>query len=167
MSAAPMKGAAARTAIFCRCGGWPILSDGPVRRLPPADGRRGFFFAADDNCTGSASYPELTVPATVDGMEVPRLGYQQYGIRPELVERVKRKMKHPAAKERMKALLEGVTKHDLQDRAKVRRLVRQAAAILNEPLTSELEERIVAFVIAQRIDPNNTLHLLRLWSMFR
>ena len=100
-------------------------------------------------------------------MEVPRLGYQQYGIRPELVERVKRKMKHPAAKERMKALLEGVTKHDLQDRAKVRRLVRQAAAILNEPLTSELEERIVAFVIAQRIDPNNTLHLLRLWSMFR
>lgn len=100
-------------------------------------------------------------------MEVPRVGYQQYGIRPELVERVKRKMKNPAAKERMKALLEGVTKQDLQDRAKVRRLVRRAAAILNEPLTPDLEERIVAFVIAQRIDPNNTLHLLRLWSMFR
>jgi len=45
--------------------------------------------------------------------------------------------------------------------------VRSAAAILNEPLTSDLEERIIAFVIAQRIDPNNTLHLLRLWSMFR
>jgi predicted secreted Zn-dependent protease len=98
---------------------------------------------------------------------VPRVGYQQYGIRPELVERVKRKLKNPAVKERMKALLDGVTKHDLQDRAKVRRLVRRAAAILNEPLTSDLEERIVAFVIAQRIDPNNTLHLLRLWSMFR
>ena len=95
------------------------------------------------------------------------MGYQQYGIRPELVERVKRKLKNPAVKERMKALLDGVTKHDLQDRAKVRRLVRRAAAILNEPLTSDLEERIVAFVIAQRIDPNNTLHLLRLWSMFR
>ena len=100
-------------------------------------------------------------------MEVPRVGYQQYGIRPELVERVKRKMKNPATKERMKALLNGVTKYDLQDRAKVRRLVRSAAASLNEPLTSDLEERIVAFVIAQRIDPNNTLHLLRLWSMFR
>jgi len=95
------------------------------------------------------------------------VGYQQYGIRPELVERVKRKLKNPAVKERMKRLLDGVTKHDLQDRAKVRRLVRQAAAILNEPLASDLEERIVAFVIAQRIDPNNTLHLLRLWSMFR
>ncbi|CAG5078409.1 MAG: serine/threonine protein kinase [Thermobacillus sp.] len=95
------------------------------------------------------------------------MGYQQYGIRPELVERVKRKMKNPATKERMKALLNGVTKYDLQDRAKVRRLVRSAAAILNEPLTSDLEERIIAFVIAQRIDPNNTLHLLRLWSMFR
>ena len=71
------------------------------------------------------------------------------------------------AKERIKALLNGVTKYDLQDRAKVRRLVRSAAAILNEPLTSDLEERIIAFVIAQRIDPNNTLHLLRLWSMFR
>jgi hypothetical protein len=100
-------------------------------------------------------------------MEVPRVGYQQYGIRPELVERVKRKMKNPATKERMKALLNGVTKYDLQDRAKVRRLVRSAAASLNEPLTSDLEERIIAFVIAQRIDPNNTLHLLRLWSMFR
>jgi hypothetical protein len=100
-------------------------------------------------------------------MEVPRVGYQQYGIRPELVERVKRKLKNSATKERMKALLDGVTKHDLQDRAKVRRLVRSAAAILNEPLTSDLEERIIAFVIAQRIDPNNTLHLLRLWSMFR
>jgi len=95
------------------------------------------------------------------------VGYQQYGIRPELVERVKRKMKNPATKERMKALLNGVTKYDLQDRAKVRRLVRSAAASLNEPLTSDLEERIIAFVIAQRIDPNNTLHLLRLWSMFR
>jgi len=95
------------------------------------------------------------------------VGYQQYGIRPELVERVKRKLKNSATKERMKALLDGVTKHDLQDRAKVRRLVRSAAAILNEPLTSDLEERIIAFVIAQRIDPNNTLHLLRLWSMFR
>ena len=95
------------------------------------------------------------------------MGYQQYGIRPELVERVKRKMKNPATKERMKALLNGVTKYDLQDRAKVRRLVRSAAAILNEPLSSDLEERIIAFVIAQRIDPNNTLHLLRLWSMFR
>lgn len=95
------------------------------------------------------------------------MGYQQYGIRPELVERVKRKMKNPATKERMKALLNGVTKYDLQDRAKVRRLVRSAAASLNEPLTSDLEERIIAFVIAQRIDPNNTLHLLRLWSMFR
>ncbi|REJ21481.1 MAG: serine/threonine protein kinase, partial [Paenibacillaceae bacterium] len=67
------------------------------------------------------------------------MGYQQYGIRPELVERVKRKMKNPATKERMKALLNGVTKYDLQDRAKVRRLVRSAAAILNEPLTSDLE----------------------------
>lgn len=95
------------------------------------------------------------------------MSYQQYGIRPEWVARVKQKMKNPAAKERIKALLHGVTKYDLQDRVKVRRLVRSAAAILNEPLSPAMENQVVAFVIAQRIDPNNTLHLLRLWSMFR
>jgi hypothetical protein len=29
------------------------------------------------------------------------------------------------------------------------------------------EEQIVAFVLAQKIDPNNTFHLLKLWGMFR
>lgn len=95
------------------------------------------------------------------------MSYQQYGIRPEMVGRVKQKMKNPAVKERIKALLHGVTKYDLQDRAKVRRFVKQSAAILNEPLTAAQEEQMVAFVLAQKIDPNNTFHLLKLWGMFR
>lgn len=76
-------------------------------------------------------------------------------------------MKNPAAKERIKQLVEGVTKRDLQDRAKVRRLVGRAANILNENLSERETEAIVAFVIAQKIDPNNTFHLIRLWGMFR
>jgi hypothetical protein len=95
------------------------------------------------------------------------VSYQKYGIRPELVGRVKMKMKNPAAKDRIKAMLNGVTKSDLQDRQKVRRLVKSAASILNEPLSDAQEEQLVQFVIGQKIDPNNTLHLIRLWGMFR
>jgi RAB protein geranylgeranyltransferase component A len=95
------------------------------------------------------------------------MSYHKYGISDDLVYRVKKKMKNPATKERMKRLLEGVTKYDLQNRATVRRLLDQASAILHEPLTGQQKENIVSFVIAQKIDPQNTLHLLRLWSMFR
>lgn len=76
-------------------------------------------------------------------------------------------MKNPAIKERIKAQLEGVTKYDLQDRVKVRRWVKSFARIMNEPLTDALEEQLVSFVISQKIDPNNPLHLIKLWSMFR
>jgi len=94
-------------------------------------------------------------------------GWQKYGIKPELVERVKLKFKNPVVKDRIMRLIDGVTKYDLQDRAKVKRLVAQSARILNETLTAVEEEQIVSFVLAQKIDPKNTLHLIRLWSMFR
>jgi uncharacterized protein YpuA (DUF1002 family) len=93
--------------------------------------------------------------------------WQKFGIQPQLVERIKLKMKNPVTKDRIKGLMEGVTKYDLQDRAKVRQLVKAATRILNEPLTDIQEEQIVAFVLAQKIDPQNTLHLIKLWAMFR
>ncbi|MFP4974526.1 stage VI sporulation protein F [Paenibacillus sp. CN-4] len=95
------------------------------------------------------------------------MNYVQYGISPQFVERVKVKMKNPATKERIKAMINGVSKQDLQNTATVRRLVRGAAGVLNEKLTPAQEEQIVRFVIAQRIDPSNTFHLIRLWGMFR
>ncbi|MNO39281.1 hypothetical protein D3C76_294050 [compost metagenome] len=76
-------------------------------------------------------------------------------------------MKNPAVKERIKKLVDGLTKSDLQDRSKVRRLVKSAASILNEKLSGVQEEQMVQFVIAQKIDPRNTLHLIKLWGMFR
>ncbi|MGG1633669.1 serine/threonine protein kinase [Paenibacillus sp. FSL A5-0031] len=95
------------------------------------------------------------------------MSYQNYGIKPQLVERVKYKMKNPAVKERIRDLLGNVTKYDLQDRPKVRRLVKAASVILQEQLTDTQEDQIVAFIMAQKIDPNNTFHLLKLWGMFR
>lgn len=95
------------------------------------------------------------------------MGYAQYGISPQLVDRIKTKMKNPSTKERVKNLINGVNKQHLQDPGTVRRLVRNACGILGERLTPGQEDAIVRFVIDQRIDPNNTFHLLRLWGMFR
>lgn len=95
------------------------------------------------------------------------MGYQQYGISPQLVERIKLKMKNTVIKDRIKNMINGISKQELQDPAIVRRLVRNASGVLNEKLTSTQEDQIVKFIIAQKIDPNNTFHLIRLWGMFR
>ncbi|WP_040948607.1 stage VI sporulation protein F [Gorillibacterium massiliense] len=95
------------------------------------------------------------------------MSYQNFGISPELVERIKWKMKNPVLKERVKNQLNGVTKADLQNRAKVSWLLNQIAVILGEKLTDREKENAIQFVLAQKIDPNNTFHLIRLWSMFR
>ncbi len=95
------------------------------------------------------------------------MGYQQFGISPQLVDRIKLKMKNPAIKDRIKNMINGISKQELQDTAVVRRLVRNASGVLGEKLTSTQEDQIVKFVIAQKIDPNNTFHLIRLWGMFR
>lgn len=95
------------------------------------------------------------------------MGYQQYGISPQLVERIKLKMKNPAVKERVKNMINGISKQELQDKAVVRKLVHNASGVMGEKLSSAQEEQIVKFVIAQKIDPNNTFHLIRLWGMFR
>ncbi|ASA21061.1 stage VI sporulation protein F [Paenibacillus donghaensis] len=95
------------------------------------------------------------------------MSYQQFGISPQLVERIKLKMKNKAVKERIKNMINGISKQELQDAAVVRRLVRNASGVLSERLTSAQEDQIVKFIIAQKVDPSNTFHLIRLWSMFR
>lgn len=95
------------------------------------------------------------------------MSYQKYGFDPAFVERVKLKMKNPDTKERIKMILQGVTKADLQDRIKVRRFVAMLSKVLGERPTDQMTEHMVNFVIAQKIDPNNTFHLIKLWGMFR
>lgn len=93
--------------------------------------------------------------------------YQQYGITKAQVERVKKKMKNAAVKEKVKNLLADLTKADLQSRSKVRQLVKILSKLLKEPVSPKEEEQIINFVIDQKIDPKNTFHLIRIWSMFR
>ncbi|NOV03244.1 stage VI sporulation protein F [Paenibacillus planticolens] len=95
------------------------------------------------------------------------MSYQQYGIEPALIERVKFKLKNPEVKERITMLLQGVTKADLQNRTKVTRLIGLAAGILGEKLTGSQANQVLEFVLSQKIDPSNAFHLIRLWAMFR
>ncbi|TVY08757.1 stage VI sporulation protein F [Paenibacillus cremeus] len=95
------------------------------------------------------------------------MSYTKYGFDPAQVERIKLKMKNPETKERVKMILQGVTKYDLQDRVKVRRFVGMLTKVLGEKVTEQQTEQLVNFVIAQKIDPNNTFHLIKLWGMFR
>jgi len=95
------------------------------------------------------------------------VAYQNYGIGQEFVQRVKLKMKNPVVKERVKMVLADITKHDLQDRARVRKLAGQTAKVLDEKLTEQQMSQIVQFILDQKIDPNNTFHLIKLWGMFR
>lgn len=93
--------------------------------------------------------------------------YKQLGIPESMVERVKFKMKNKAIKNRVKKVLEPLTKADLQNSATIRRTLHRVLKILGERLDPQQEANIVHFIISQKIDPQNTFHLLRLWSMFR
>jgi len=95
------------------------------------------------------------------------MGYANYGIDRPLVERIKLKMKNPQLSQRVKMILNGITKADLQDAAKLNRLLEQIAKVLGEKISERMSHNIVAFVIAQKIDPNNTFHLIKLWGIFR
>jgi uncharacterized protein YpuA (DUF1002 family) len=95
------------------------------------------------------------------------VGYENYGIDRTFVERIKLKMKNPQSNQRVKMILSGVSKADLQDSTKLNRLLDKVAKVLGEKLTDRMTRNIIAFVIAQKIDPNNTFHLIKLWGMFR
>lgn len=95
------------------------------------------------------------------------MAYQRYGISQEFVQRIKLKMKNPVVKERVKMVLADITKRDLQERTRVRKLTVQTAKVLDEKLTEQQLSQIIQFILDQKIDPNNTFHLIKLWGMFR
>jgi carbon monoxide dehydrogenase subunit G len=95
------------------------------------------------------------------------MSYLKYGMDRDLKDRIKKKLKDPAVKARVKAILQSVTKADLQNEAKVRVLLGQLEKTMGESFTKLQKEMIVSFVLEQKIDPNNKLQLLQLWNMFR
>jgi hypothetical protein len=98
---------------------------------------------------------------------VKEMRYEQFGIDKPFVERVKLKMKNPQLNQRVQMILHGISKDDLQDRPKLSRMLVKIAKVLGEKPSERLSENIISFIIAQKIDPNNTFHLIKLWGMFR
>lgn len=95
------------------------------------------------------------------------MAYRTYGLDSAWVERIKRKLADAGYRKRALAVLRGVGKADLQDEKKVVRLVKRLSRELDEPVPPGAEKRIVRFVLAQRIDPNDMWQLMKLWSMFQ
>lgn len=93
--------------------------------------------------------------------------YSEYGIEREWVEKLKKKAKDPLKKERLKELADGLTREDLTNPETVAFLVDRSLKILNEKAPDRQKQQMIRFVLEQQIDPNNMLHLLRLWNMFR
>jgi hypothetical protein len=67
----------------------------------------------------------------------------------------------------MKGMTASLTRADLQNRARVKGLIRSAASALGEPLSDAQVERLATYVISKRIDPRNKLQLLKLYNTFR
>ena len=95
------------------------------------------------------------------------MGYEKYGIPRSLVEQAKAKMKNRQIKEKVAAALDGITKRDLQNPQKIRALISKMEKITGVRPTETQKQPIVHFVVDQKIDPNNTFHLIKLWGMFR
>ncbi|MFD2670186.1 stage VI sporulation protein F [Marinicrinis sediminis] len=93
--------------------------------------------------------------------------YERYGISKELVSKAKAKMKNPVVKKKVTTIVDGVTKQELQSPAKVKAMLSRISQAMCMKLTSQEQQAIVKFIIDQKIDPNNTFHLLKLWGMFR
>jgi|GEM_PF-153485 hypothetical protein len=96
-----------------------------------------------------------------------RYRYMEYGIDPDLVHAVKQRLKDPVLRERVKNMLQGVTKEHLQHPATIRQLITAISNVLGITVSEQQAANITRFVIAQKIDPNNMLHLMKLWGMFR
>jgi hypothetical protein len=94
------------------------------------------------------------------------MNFQQYGISPQTVERIKKKLQDPEARKQVQHIFRQATKADLQNRAKVKSMFGSIAAALGVKIAPREMENIVSFVIAQKIDPRNLLHLLKALNMF-
>jgi hypothetical protein len=95
------------------------------------------------------------------------VNYRKYGISPELVEQIKAKMKHPEIQQRVTEMVNGLTKAELQSPTKVKGLMERMTKLMGIRLSAAESRGIVQFVLDQKIDPNSTFHLIKLWGMFR
>lgn len=83
-----------------------------------------------------------------------------------LRDKIRKAIRQPGQKNKLASLLRGVTKADLQQASKVRQLIEQLGRDLRISLNSIEVATLTTYFISLRIDPNNPLHLIKLWSIF-
>lgn len=91
----------------------------------------------------------------------------QYGIEQQWVSAVKARLKDQKAQERVKKIIEGVTKEDLQSRNYLLQKLKQIVPVVGIPMTKKQADGVIQFIIDQKIDPNQAWHLIKLWNQFR
>lgn len=83
-----------------------------------------------------------------------------------LRDKIRQAIRQPGQKEKLARLLRGVTKADLQQPSKVRILIEQLGRDVCVHLTATEIATLTTYFISLRIDPNNPLHLIKLWTIF-
>jgi tRNA U38,U39,U40 pseudouridine synthase TruA len=92
---------------------------------------------------------------------------EQYGLDQQWIREVKERFKDQRVTDQVKRLIDGVTKEDLQSRSFLTRKIRRIVPVLGMTITQKQAEGIIQFIIDQKLDPNNTWHLIKLWNMLR
>jgi hypothetical protein len=92
---------------------------------------------------------------------------EQYGIEHQWIVAVKARLKEPKALDRVKRIIEGVTKEELQSRSYLMQKLKQIVPVVGISMTKKQAEGVIQFIIDQKIDPNQTWHLIKLWNLFR
>jgi hypothetical protein len=83
-----------------------------------------------------------------------------------LRDKVRLAIRKPGNREKLVRLLRGVSKVELQQASKVRILLEKVGKELQVHFTPTELATLTNYFVSLRIDPNNPLHLIKLWTVF-
>lgn len=95
------------------------------------------------------------------------LKLEAYGLEAEWISKVKQKLGQPEVMEKVTPVIQGLTQQDLQSRPVIVKKLKQLIPIVGIKLNRRQAEGLIRFIIDQKIDPNNTWHLIKLWNVFK
>lgn len=67
----------------------------------------------------------------------------------------------------LQKMLQGVTKEDLQSRHYVTSMVKKIIPVIGVMVTQKQARGVIQWILDEKIDPNNSWHLMKLWNTFR
>ncbi|WP_240666561.1 stage VI sporulation protein F [Longirhabdus pacifica] len=94
-------------------------------------------------------------------------GYKEYGVDEEIINKVKKKLKQPKMRGKIIGIFSSASKADLQSKVQLKKMVRQLSRTTGVTIGPKQSQNMVSFIMDQKIDPNNPLHLIKIISMFK